>query len=100
MCAGLHEWIKQIRIYRNLPINRPWALEITGQKTGMGVYTDKPFVRITYTRTIGSSKNEGGRLHGDGRLLGREDGKRVDGKKLTLHKTIISNASSKSHMCT
>ncbi len=50
-------------------------LKFTSQKTGVGVHTEKPFVRTCimhiYTRTIGSSKNGGGRLHGDGRLLGR-----------------------------
>ncbi len=29
--------------YRNLPIKRPWALEVYGQKTGAGVYTENVF---------------------------------------------------------
>ncbi len=37
--------------YRNLPIKRPWALEIDGQKTEVGVYTEKLFVRITHIHT-------------------------------------------------
>ncbi len=38
-------------IYRNLPIKRPWALGIHGQQTGVGVYTEKPFVHITHIHT-------------------------------------------------
>ncbi len=34
--------------YRNLPIKCPWALEIHGPKNGVGVYKEKPFVRITH----------------------------------------------------
>ncbi len=34
--------------YRNLPINRTWALEIHGPKNGVGVYTEKPFVAYTH----------------------------------------------------
>ncbi len=48
--------------YRDLPINRLWALEIHGQKTGVGVYTEKPFVRIHTDHTI--IKKLGGRLLG------------------------------------
>ncbi len=61
-------------MYRNLPSKCPWALEIHGPKNGVGVYMEEPFVHTcitVYTRTIGSSKNGGGRLHGDGCLLGR-----------------------------
>ncbi len=50
------------------------ALEIYGQKTGVDVYTEKPFVRITHNIMHTDHKiikNGGGRLHGDGRLLGR-----------------------------
>ncbi len=47
-------------------------LKFAGQKTGVGVYTENPFVRITHIHTDHkSSKNGDGRLHGDGRLLGR-----------------------------
>ncbi len=38
-------------MYRILPSKRPFALEIHGQKTGVGVYTEKPFVRITHIHT-------------------------------------------------
>ncbi len=37
--------------YRNLPIKCPWALEIHRPKNGVGVYTEKPFVRITHIHT-------------------------------------------------
>ncbi len=41
-----------ITYYRNLPIKRPRALEIHGQKrAGVGVYMEKPFVRITHIHT-------------------------------------------------
>ncbi len=48
------------------------CLKFKGQKKGVGVYTEKPFVRITHIHTDHRIiKNGGGRLHGDGRLLGR-----------------------------
>ncbi len=37
--------------YRILSSKHPWVLEIHGQKTGVGAYTDKPFV-YTWTRRI------------------------------------------------
>ncbi len=69
---GCIEDIPQVRAryvtdikYRNLPINRPWALEFTGQKTGLGVYTEKQFVRITHIYTDHRIiKKRGGRLLG------------------------------------
>ncbi len=44
--------------YRIVSSKRPWALDIDGPKTGVGTYTEKPFVCITHTYmwTIGSSK--------------------------------------------
>ncbi len=36
-------------LYRNLPIKRPWALEIHSQKTGVGVYTEKPICTHIHT---------------------------------------------------
>ncbi len=32
-------------------LSTPWALEIHGQKTGVGVYAEKPFARITHIHT-------------------------------------------------
>ncbi len=47
-------------------------LKFTGQRTGVGVYTEKPFVRITHIHTDHRIiKNGGRRLPRDGRLLGR-----------------------------
>ncbi len=43
--------ISRVRTYLNLPIKRPWALEIHGPKMGVGVYTGKRFVRITHIHT-------------------------------------------------
>ncbi len=55
--------------YKNAASKHPWAIEIDGQKTGVGAYTDKPFVCITHT--YGTSKKGGGCLHVYGRLLER-----------------------------
>ncbi len=53
-----------------LPIKRPWALEIHGRKNGSGRLHGEAI--CTYNAyTMGSSKKLGGRLHRDGRLLGR-----------------------------
>ncbi len=54
-------------MYRILPSKRPWVVEIYGPKTGVGAYTERPFVCINH-RII---KIGGWRLHRDGRLLGR-----------------------------
>ncbi len=35
-------------LYRILPSKRPWVLEFHRLKMGVGAYTEKPFVRITY----------------------------------------------------
>ncbi len=56
-------------VYHDLPIKHLWVLEIHGPKTGVGVYTEKPLVPIHTDHRI--IKKLGGRLHGDGRLLGR-----------------------------
>ncbi len=32
--------------YRNLPSKHPWALEIHGQKTEAGTYTEKPVTAV------------------------------------------------------
>ncbi len=37
--SNLHIQVYPLYMYCNLPINRPWALEIHGQKTGVGVNT-------------------------------------------------------------
>ncbi len=49
------------------------CLKFTGQKTGAGAYTEKPFVCITHIHTNYRiiKKIGGGHLHGDGRLLER-----------------------------
>ncbi len=53
-------------------VNAHGYLKVTGQKTGVGVYTEKPLERITHIHTDHRIiKKWGGRLHGDGRLLGR-----------------------------
>ncbi len=46
-------WIEPCKyiVYHNLPIKRPWALEIHGPKNEVGVYTEKPFARITHIHT-------------------------------------------------
>ncbi len=57
----------------SVPNKYPWALEIHCQKTGVGAHKEKPVVHIicrhTYLRII--NNGGGGRLHGDGCLLGR-----------------------------
>ncbi len=58
--------------YHILPSKRHGHLKVTGQKTGVGTYTEKPlYVQCIYAQTIGLSKMGGGRLHRDGLLLGR-----------------------------
>ncbi len=46
--------------YRNLSNKRPWAFEIYGQKTGVSVYTEKPFVRITHIHANHRISKNGG----------------------------------------
>ncbi len=60
-------------IYRNLPIKRPWALEIHGPKNGGGrLHGEAICTYNAYTHGPQDHQNNGcGRLHGDGRLLGR-----------------------------
>ncbi len=50
--ASLTHCLIVIYMYCNLPSKRPWALEIHGQKTGVGVYTEKLFVHIHTDRRI------------------------------------------------
>ncbi len=50
-------------VYRSVLSKCLWALGIHRPKTGIGAYTEKPFVPIVYdTQTIGSSIMWGGRL--------------------------------------
>ncbi len=45
LTQGPHECM-----YRILPSIRPWAHEIHRPKSGVGAYTDKPFVYVTHIR--------------------------------------------------
>ncbi len=47
-----------VSMYHGVPNKHPWALEITGQNSGVGAYTEKSSVctSITYTLIVGSSK--------------------------------------------
>ncbi len=42
--------------YRILSSKHPWALEIDGQKTGVGTYTDKP--AYIYHKRVGAYSRE------------------------------------------
>ncbi len=52
-------------------VSAQWRLKLMGKKTGVGAYTDKPFVSITHIYANYRIIKTGGRLHGDGRLLER-----------------------------
>ncbi len=82
-------------IYR---VSAHGCLKFTGEKMGVDAYMEKPFVCKTYiyTQTIGS-KMGGGRLYGDGRLLGNYGTRRSQGKNptyLQVYGTITSTIQS------
>ncbi len=61
-------------VYCIVPNTRPWALgiEFTGQKMGIGAYTEKPFIWITCKHAnhrLIKTWRVGAYVHGDGHLL-------------------------------
>ncbi len=79
---GLHALVHVRSIVS--PSECPWVLGIHGSNNrGVCAYTEKPVVRITYTHVKNRIiKMGGGRLHGDGCLLGTKQRKHKSKEKV------------------